>query len=162
MTSQSVVLDSKDETALSPLLLGSTVAALCTLLPIAARQLRLLKHLPDPPCDFFASDKITESTTAHPFGIPDSLLGLGSYGATLSLVLLSRSRPTARKLLAAKLLADGGVAGFNVIRQVVLVRKICFWCCGTALCTGLMILAGREVIETELLPLVGTQAQECP
>ena len=151
MTSQPISLESQDETGTSSLLIASTAAALCTLLPVAAHQLRLLKHLPDPPC-FFASDEITDSKTAHPFGIPDSLLGLGSYGTTLSLMLLSKSRPTARKLLAAKLLVDGAVAGFNVVRQIVLFRKVCFWCCGTALCTSLMVLAGREVIATELSP----------
>jgi uncharacterized membrane protein len=152
MTTRPIGLESQDETGTSSLLIASTAAALCTLLPVAAHQLRLLKHLPDPPCGFFASDEITDSKTAHPFGIPDSLLGLGSYGTTLSLMLLSKSRPTARKLLAAKLLADGAVAGFNVVRQIVLFRKVCFWCCGTALCTGLMVLAGREVIATELSP----------
>ena len=131
------------------LLVGSTCAALVTLLPIAAHQLGLLRHLPDPMGSFFDSDGITESKTAHPLGVPDSLLGLGSYGATLSLVLLSRAYPNARPLLAAKLAADGSVATFNVVRQVVTFRKLCSWCTGTAICTAVMVYAGRKLVHDE-------------
>ena len=131
------------------LLLGSTCAALVPLLPIAAHQLGLLRHLPDPTGSFFDSDGITKSKTAHPLGVPDSLLGLGSYGATLSLVLLSRAYPNARPLLAAKLAADGSVATFNVVRQVVTFRKLCSWCTGTAICTAVMVYAGRKLVHDE-------------
>ena len=131
------------------LLIAATSTALLTLLPVAAHQFGLLKHLPDPPGDVFASDAITESKTAHPLGVPDSLPGVGSYGVTLCLALLSRLRPKARPLLAAKLVADGGIATFNVVRQVVSFRKICSWCTGTALATAVMVYAGRGVIRQQ-------------
>ncbi|WP_183810853.1 vitamin K epoxide reductase family protein [Tunturibacter empetritectus] len=130
-------------------LVVATSAAVLTLFPVAAHQLNLLSHLPDPPSAVFASDDITESSAAHPFGIPDSLLGLGSYGATLALILLSQRRPMARKVLAMKLIADGSVAGFNVVRQLVSFGKICSWCTGTALCTAAMLFAGRKLIAEE-------------
>jgi hypothetical protein len=57
------------------LLVTAASAALVTLLPAAAHQLGCLTHLPDPPGEFFASDRITESKAAHPLGIPDGLLG---------------------------------------------------------------------------------------
>lgn len=63
-------------------------AALLTLVPIAAHQLGFLDHLPDPPGNIFDSDKITQSSAAHPMGIPDSLPGLASYGVTLTLICL--------------------------------------------------------------------------
>lgn len=131
------------------LLIGSTSTALLTLLPVAAHQLGLLKYLPDPPAAVFASDTITESKAAHPLGIPDSLLCLGSYGTTLCLAMLSRSRPAARPLLAAKLVADGGAATFNVVRQIVSFRKICSWCTGTAIATAVMVYAGRTLIRQQ-------------
>lgn len=131
------------------LLIAATSAALLTLLPIAAHQLGGLGHLPDPPGELFASDRITESKAAHPLGIPDSLLGLGSYGITLSLILLTRSHPKARRFLTLKLVGDGAVAAFNVVRQVVTFGKICSWCTGTALCTAVMVAADRSSIEGE-------------
>lgn len=138
----------KDEGSYA-LLIGATSAALFTLIPVAAHQLGLLKHLPDPAAKVFASDEITESKTAHPFGIPDSILGLASYGTTLSLAWLSRSHARAKPLLAAKLVADGSVATFNVVRQMVIFRKLCSWCTGTAVCTAVMVYAGRELIWRE-------------
>jgi uncharacterized membrane protein len=131
-------------------LLITTSAALATLVPVAAHQLGWIDHLPDPPTELFASDAITESNAAHPLGIPDSLLGLGSYGATLALVLMARKRQGASKLLAAKLLADGSLAGFNMARQIVSFRKLCSWCTGTALCTAAMLFAGRKLIAVQL------------
>lgn len=131
------------------LLIAATSAAILTLLPIATHQLGLLEHLPDPPSRIFNSDKITGSESAHPMGIPDSLLGLGSYGLTLLLVLRARQDSRASKLLTVKLVADGSLAGFNVVKQVVSFRRLCSWCTGTALCTAAMIFAGRRLIRRE-------------
>ena len=69
---------------------------------------------------------------------------------TLSLALLARTQPAARTLLAYKLVADGGMAAFNTVRQVVVFRKLCAWCTGTAACTAVMIYAGRKLIAGEL------------
>ncbi len=95
------------------------------------------------------------SKAAHPLGIPDSLPGLASYGVTLSLILLARSQPQVRRLLALKLVSDGGLAAFNVVRQVVSFRKLCSWCTGTALCTGAMLYAGRDLIAQQAADLRG-------
>ena len=131
------------------LLIAATSAAILTLLPVAAHQLGVLDHLPDPPSRLFNSDRITDSKSAHPLGIPDSLLGLGSYGLTLALVLLAQRDRRAGKLLAVKLVADGSAAGFNVVKQVVSFRRLCSWCTGTALCTAAMIFAGRSHLRRE-------------
>jgi uncharacterized membrane protein len=139
----------KEDGPRDTLLLAATSACLLTLLPVAAHQVGLLGHLPDPPGAIFASDEITESKTAHPLGIPDSLPGIASYGTTLALILLARSHPNARKLLALKLVGDGAVAGFNVVRQVVTFGKICSWCTLTAIGTAAMVFAGRKVISSE-------------
>jgi uncharacterized membrane protein len=119
--------------------------ALGTLVPVLLHQLGVLGHLPDPPGAVFDSDRITESHPAHPLGVPDAALGLVSYGVTLALLLAARSHPKARPLLALKLAADGGLAGFNVVRQVVQFGQICSWCTGTALATAVMVYAEREL-----------------
>ena len=142
-----------DSTAL---LVTAASAALMTLAPIAAHQLGALSHLPDPPSRIFDSDRITDSKSAHPFGIPDSLLGLGSYGVTLTLALLAHKDSRFQKLLAVKLVADGSVASFNVVKQVVSFRRLCSWCTGTALCTAAMVFAGRGLIREEASRLLGT------
>lgn len=123
-------------------------AALASLLPVLAHQAGLLRHLPDPPCRWFDSDRITGSAMAHPLGVPDALLGLGSYGATMALILASRRSRDAERLLALKLFADGGMAAFNSVRQVVKFRRVCSWCLGTALATAAMVYAGRKVIRS--------------
>jgi uncharacterized membrane protein len=129
-----------NQTTVNPMLIASTAAALLTLLPVAAHQLGGLDHLPDPPGAIFASDEITASKAAHPLGVPDSLPGLASYSLTLTLALLAPSKPKLRKLLALKLIADGTLAGVNMVRQIVTFGKLCSWCTGTALCTAAMLL----------------------
>jgi uncharacterized membrane protein len=127
-------------------LLGACCAALATLIPISLYQTGLIRCLPDPPSPLFDSERITTSRDAHPFGIPDGLLGLGSFGTTLALAVLARRSETARKLLGAKLTLDVSMAGFNAVRQVVSFGKLCSWCTGTALATAVMAYAGRETI----------------
>jgi uncharacterized membrane protein len=126
-------------------LIAYTSAALLTLVPIAAYQAGLVKHLADPPGKIFDSDRVAGSPQAHPLGVPDSYLGIASYSVTFGLALLARNSPNARKLLAIKLLMDGTAAGVNVVRQVVTFRRLGSWCSATAICTGAMVFAGRAL-----------------
>ena len=103
---------------------------------IALRQIGVVKHLPDPPGRMWNSDEIVMSKAAHPFGVPDGLLGLASYAVTVGLIA------TGSELVPLKLVADAGVAGFNVVRQVVEFRKVCSWCMLVAGCTGAMVWFG--------------------
>lgn len=141
---------SPDDSAFPTTVVVACSAALLTLLPIAAHQLGCLRHLPDPAGKVFASDKITESAAAHPLGIPDGLLGLGSYGVTLALALSSRKSRKARQALGLKLLVDGSLASFNVVRQVVSFRRLCSWCTATALCTAAMVACERRTIRNQI------------
>jgi uncharacterized membrane protein len=124
--------------------LSATSVAIATLLPIALYQCHAIDHLPDPPGFCFDSDRITASKSAHPLGIPDSLLGLASYGATLALALASRRSQSWHTLLRTKLFVDGGMATINVARQVISFRKLCSWCTGTALATAVLVVAGHR------------------
>ncbi len=125
---------------------GGCGAALATLVAVALFQSGAVDALPDPPGEIFASERITLSKMAHPMGIPDSYLGLASYGTTLGLMIRARNCATARRLLGAKLLVDAGMAGFNAVRQVVRFGKVCSWCTATALATAVMVYGGREAI----------------
>jgi uncharacterized membrane protein len=133
--------------------LSATSVAIGTLLPIAFYQCHTIDHLPDPPGACFDSDRITASKSAHPLGIPDSLLGLASYGATLAIVLATRRSQTSRTVLRTKLLFDGSMAAINVTRQLISFRKLCSWCTGTALATAVLVLAGNRYASEPVAPM---------
>jgi len=114
--------------------------AMLALLPVAAHQLGLLEHLPDLPGGSFDSDAITESPAAHPFGMPDAVIGLGSFAVTLALLAAARGRsPVANRLLGLKLKADAGIAAFNLAQQPLRFGKLCSWCTAAAICAGMMV-----------------------
>jgi uncharacterized membrane protein len=127
-------------------MIAACVGAIATLVPIAMYQTGLLNHVPDPPGSVFASDRIAASSAAHPLGVPDSLLGLGSYGGTLALLLMARKSHRGRLLLGGKLAIDGSAAIANVVRQITGFRRLCSWCTGAALATLVMVVAGRKII----------------
>lgn len=129
------------------LLIAACCTALATLAPVALYQTGMLKRLPDPPFRVFNSERITKSKAAHPLGIPDAILGLASFAATLSLILLARRHPTARTLLGAKLTLDVSAAAINASRQVISFGELCSWCTGTALAAGGMAYTGRRTIQ---------------
>ena len=128
---------------------AATAGAILSLLPVVVRQMGLIKHLPDPPGEIFDSDRITTSRMAHPLGVPDALLGLGSYGITLGLLLAARRMAHAKPLLRAKLNADAAAAATNFTRQLITFRRICSWCTATALCTAVMVCYGRRSAHAE-------------
>lgn len=128
------------------LLLGACCSALVTLVPVALYQTGILSRLPDPPISMFDSERITMSKAAHPLGIPDALLGLANFSATLTLAMLARHHKTPRSLLGAKLVLDASAAAFNVGRQVFSFGKLCSWCTGTAISAGVMAYAGRTTV----------------
>ena len=64
---------------------------------------------------------------------------------TLGLVALATGNRKARKFLAMKLLGDGSLATFNMVRQVVSFRRLCSWCTATAVCTVAMLITGRDI-----------------
>ncbi len=125
----------------------SCSAALGALVPVALYQLGAISHLPDPPGSWFDSDRITSSKDAHPFDIPDSLLGLVSYGTTLALILSAPKSRLMRRLLAAKLVIDGAMASMNAVKQVVEFKSLCSWCMITTGATAVLVPAGRGLLE---------------
>jgi uncharacterized membrane protein len=106
----------------------------------------MIGALPDLPGPWFDSKKITDSKGAHPLGIPDSYLGLASYSITLALLLACKRSVVARRILRAKLVADGGLAAFNFGRQIVAFHKLCSWCSATALSTAVLVPAANSYL----------------
>lgn len=119
--------------------------ALGFLAVVTAKQLGIIRRLPDPPGTLWDSDEITGSKTAHPLGIPDGLLGMGSYSATLALLVAAPECKAARRVLPWKLVGDASIAGFNAVRQVVKFGKVCSWCMGTAVATVGVVAFGWKL-----------------
>ncbi len=141
------------------LLIAGCCTAMATLVPVTLYQTGALHRLPDPPFRVFDSEQITMSHAAHPLGIPDGVLGLTSFGATLVLTLLARRHHAAKKLLGAKLTLDASAAAFNASRQVVSFGRLCSWCTGTALAAGVMAYAGRKTIQEAWVEAVSQLAR---
>lgn len=128
------------------IMISSCSVAIAALVPVALFQCGALYHLPNPPASFFASDQITSSSEAHPFGVPDSLLGLASYGTTLTLALNAPHSQFARRVLKWKLLLDGVMAITNTTRQFIKFKRACSWCMVTAAATGIIVAAGCKYL----------------
>ena len=122
----------------------TTAIAIASLIPVALRQFRVIDHLPDPDSDTFNSDRIVTSKMSKPFGVHDSVLGMGSYGATLALVLLAPKSDLASALVGPKLAIDAANATFNTVRQITRFERVCSWCLLTVAATAAMAVAGRK------------------
>lgn len=116
--------------------IASGTAAVVSLIPVVLRQTGVIEHLPDPAGEVWDSDGIVMSKAAHPMGVPDGVLGIASYAATIA--LLADGRCVAR----AKLVCDASAAGFNVVRQVVKFGRLCSWCMAAAVFTVPMVVFG--------------------
>ncbi len=150
MTTATAPFESNQNSNAYPTLLIACGVAMATMVPVALFQTGIVHHLPDPPRQllgrYFASEKITDSKVAHPFGVPDSLLGLASYGTTLALALCAPHSRIARKSLGAKLLLDGSMAARNTWKQFATFKRVCSWCMATAVSTAVMVTAGRQYL----------------
>lgn len=119
--------------------------AIASLVPVALTQLGVIQELPDPPGSLFDSKQIVQSKGAYPLGIPDGVLGIASYAATLALLLTANpDRPVLQRMLRAKLAVDAGMAAKNVRKQVTSMGKICTWCMGTAAATAGVVYFARK------------------
>jgi uncharacterized membrane protein len=119
-------------------------AAMVTLGVVAARQFGVVQQLPDPKGVMWDSNGIVMSKEAHPAGVPDSVLGLASYGATLGLLLLSEDTEWIRPIAKAKLGMDAAAAAANTVRQVAVFGRMCSWCMATVACTAAMVALGER------------------
>jgi short-subunit dehydrogenase len=101
---------------------------------IALYQTGLIKHLPEPPLPMMNADKVDASAEAYEkFSMPDAILGLGSYAATMGLAAMGGRRrvhetPWVSLALAVKIAIDVGNAAKLSVGQWTRHRAFCFWC----------------------------------
>ena len=113
---------------------GLSLAAIGSMGLIALYQTGIIRHLPEPPLPYFDADKVDASREAYAYlAMPDGVLGLGSYAATMALAAAggqerATERPWLPLLLAVKVAADAAVAGKLTVNQWTKHRAFCFWC----------------------------------
>jgi uncharacterized membrane protein len=111
-------------------LVGLSLAASGAMTVISAFQTGLLKHLPEPPLPRLDADRVDSSPEAYPLGVPDALLGLGSYAATAALAAAGGEQrsPLLSFALAGKVALDTAVAAKLTVDQWTKHRAFCAWC----------------------------------
>lgn len=123
---------------------GLSLLASASMGVIALYQTGLIRHLPEPPLPRMDADKVDASAEAYEkFLVPDAILGLGSYAATMGLAAMggkdrAREMPLIPLALAAKVAFDVANAARLSIDQWTKQRAFCFWCLIAAAATFAM------------------------
>jgi uncharacterized membrane protein len=116
---------------------------------VAAYQMGLLKHLPEPPLGVLDADRVDASGEAYQYlKTPDAALGLASYAATLVLAGMgsgrrAQERPWVPLALAAKVAIDAVSGLYLTVEQGSKHRLFCSWC---LVATGLSLAMVPQVI----------------
>lgn len=110
-------------------------------------QMGLIKQVPEPRLPFLDADRVDASGEAYgTLRMPDAVLGLFSYAATLMLVTSgdkerASTRPWLPLAVAAKVLLDVASGAVLTAEQAVKHRAFCSWCLGGAAASGLALPA---------------------
>jgi hypothetical protein len=125
-------------------IVGLSLVASASMGVIALYQTGLIRHLPEPPLPKLNADKVDASAEAYSrFAVPDAILGLGSYAATMGLAAMggkdrAREQPLIPLALAAKVAFDVANAARMTVDQWTKYRAFCFWCLIAAAATFAM------------------------
>lgn len=125
------------------------LGAMASLGAVAAYQVGLLRHLPEPPGRWFDADRVDASGEAYQvLKTPDAALGLLSYAATLVLAGARAHRhPTTHRALslalAGKVVADAAGGLWLAAEQRSRHRRFCSWCLAA---TALSVAAVPQVV----------------
>jgi uncharacterized membrane protein len=134
----------RSETALATL----AGLAIADAVPVALRQIDMIKRLPDVPWRGFDANQVTTSPEAHPFGIPDALLATGLYLGELGLLAWRRRRPSRLVDVALGAFVAGGAiaAGYYAVKMVTVEKRACVYCIGAiAIHLAMVPLAWRAL-----------------
>lgn len=138
---------------ITALYLGGTAA----LGVVALYQTGLIKSVPEPPLPFLDADRVDASGEAYAtLNMPDAVLGMLSYAATLVLVTAggrerAKTKPWLPVVAAAKVMLDAASGAVLTAEQAAKHRAFCSWCLAAAVTSFLSVPA--------ILPEAGAAAR---
>lgn len=99
---------------------------------ISLFQLGYIKKLPDVPGKYFDTEKVNSSEDAVILGVPDGVISLGAYTATIALATAASSfRKPSRVLdvaLGGVLLAQAAGAAQYLVNMTFVQKRACVYC----------------------------------
>jgi uncharacterized membrane protein len=116
-----------------------TLGSMAALGAVAAYQLGLVRHLPEPPLPMLDADRVDASGEAYQqLKTPDAALGLASAAVTLVLTGMGgpdrhRTRRWIPVVLAVKAAGDALGGAFLTVEQATTHRRFCGYCLVSAL-----------------------------
>jgi uncharacterized membrane protein len=114
--------------------IGLSLVATASLAVVAAYQIGILKHVPEPDLPLLDADKVDSSAEAfQKLSTPDAFVGMASYGVTMVLAAMggprrARQHPFVPLALAAKVAFDVANAGKLAVDQWTKHKAFCSWC----------------------------------
>jgi uncharacterized membrane protein len=124
---------------------------------ITLYQMGLIKRLPEPALPYFDAEKVDAAPEAYALlAMPDGVLGIGSYAATLGLAAMGGAeRITKQPWIPLALAVKVGFDTLQAIRltwnQWTKQRAFCIWCLVTSIATfatlPLVIPEAREAVK---------------
>lgn len=130
---------------------------------IAAYQMGIIRHLPEPPLPKMDADKVDASDEAYSyFSTPDAVLGLASYAVTGVLASMggrdrAANRPWIPLAMAGKVAFDAAGAAKLTWDQWAKHKAFCFWCLTAAAATFAMVPLVFAEARAALLRMTGRQ-----
>jgi uncharacterized membrane protein len=113
-------------------IIGTSVAGMASMVPVAMLQTGIVRHLPDPPIKGFHSDAANSSLLAYKFGVPDGAMAVASFAANIPIAAFggadrARTKPLIPVIAAGKAAIDAATSAwyFNEMRRG---KKWCPYC----------------------------------
>jgi uncharacterized membrane protein len=104
---------------------------------ISLYQLGYIRHLPDLPGKVFDSDKVNSSKEAVLFGLPDGVVSLSMYAATMFLATAASAKKKHARwldwLLGGIVLGQAAGGAFYLYNMATVQKKVCPYCVTGAL-----------------------------
>lgn len=114
--------------------LGLSLVAAGSMMPITLYQMGVIRHLPEPPLPRLDADAVDAAPEAYAIlATPDAVLGLGSYAMTAWLAAIggedrARTQPWIALALAVKVALDTAIGAKLTVDQWTKHRAFCSWC----------------------------------
>ena len=104
--------------------------ALADSIPVALRQMNVIKRLPDVGWRGFDANRVTTSPEAYPWGVPDGIPATALYLTELGLLALRRRRKAKWIDVALGACVAGGAvaAGYYAVQMAFVEKRACIYC----------------------------------